>query len=85
MAYIHVMQADRSILRTFWAMPTYDIIYEAKVLTAGITKDSYSITEWVEEPSIVPDIKWNNFIIHGEHSKLLYYSKGQGKEHCFLL
>ena len=38
--------------------------YEAKVLTAGLTKDPYSITEWVEEPTVTPDIKWSNFMLY---------------------
>ena len=27
--------------------------YETKLLTAGLTKDPYSITEWIEEPSVI--------------------------------
>jgi len=38
--------------------------YEMKVLTTGLSKDPYSITEWTEEPSVIPDIKWSNFMIY---------------------
>jgi len=27
--------------------------YETKVLTTGLSKDPYSITEWTEEPSVI--------------------------------
>ena len=38
--------------------------YETKLLTAGLTKDPYSITEWIEEPSVIPDIKWSDFMLY---------------------
>ena len=38
--------------------------YETKLLTAELTKDPYSITEWIEEPSVIPDIKWSDFMLY---------------------
>ena len=38
--------------------------YETKVLTAGLTKYPYSITEWVEEPTVIPDIKWSDSLLY---------------------
>ena len=38
--------------------------YEAKVLTVGLTKYPYCITEWVEEPTVIPDIKWSDSMLY---------------------
>ena len=38
--------------------------YKTKVLTARLTKDHYSIMEWVEEPSVIPNITWSDFMVH---------------------
>ena len=49
--------------------------YQFEVLTAGLTKGHYNITERTEKPSVIPDIYqvdrmvlWYDYM-HGVHSK----------------
>ena len=38
--------------------------YEAKVTSAGLTIDPYSISNWEEEPTTIPNVKWSDMVLY---------------------
>ena len=38
--------------------------HEAKVTSAGLTIDPYSISNWEEEPTTIPNVKWSDMVLY---------------------
>ena len=38
--------------------------YEAKVVSAGLKIDSYTIEDWNEAPEEVPDVRWSDMMLY---------------------
>ena len=38
--------------------------YEAKVVSSGLSRDPYTIEDWIEAPEEVPDVGWSDMMLY---------------------